>query len=170
MTAGGTITTVAGNGKVGFSGDGGQATSAQLSYPYGVAVDGQGNLYIADSANGRIRKVATGGTITTVAGNGTLGFSGDGGAATSAQLSISSSGVAVDAQGNLYIADTFNHRIRKVTAGGTITTIAGGATKGSSGDGVRPGPRCSPAPTSSPSTSGATSTSPIPATTASARS
>ena len=100
----GTITTVAGNGTQGYSGDGGPATSAELNYPYGVAVDAAGNLYIADTSNYRVRKVTPDGTITTVAGNGTEGYSGDGGPATSAGLGMPQ-GVAVDAAGNLYIAD-----------------------------------------------------------------
>ncbi len=120
----GVITTVAGNGVTGFSGDGGRATSASLNLPSGVAVDAAGNLYIADSGNNRIRKVTAAGIISTAAGNGVRGFSGDAGAATSASLA-GPSGVASDAAGNLYIADTNNHRIRKVSASGTITTIAG---------------------------------------------
>ncbi len=134
VSAGGTITTVAGNGIYGFSGDGGPATSASLLYPYGLAVDGSGNLYIADDSNQRIRKVSAGGTITTVAGNGTTGFSGDGGPATSASF-LHPEGVAVDGSGNLYIADSNNRRIRKVSAGGTITTVAGNGGFGLSGDG-----------------------------------
>jgi sugar lactone lactonase YvrE len=129
----GIITTVAGNGTFGFSGDGGPATSATLSDPYGVAVDAAGNLYIVDQLNNRIRKVDTSGTIATVAGNGTPGFSGDNGPATSASL-YSPSGVAVDAAGNLYIADTSNQRIRKVDTSGIITTVAGNGTGGYSGD------------------------------------
>jgi uncharacterized protein (TIGR03437 family) len=121
----GILTPVAGNGTRGFSGDGGPATSAQLSGPSGVAVDSAGNLYIVDQFNYRIRKVS-GGVITTVAGNGTHGFSGDNGPATSAQLS-SPSGIAVDSAGNLYIVD--NLRIRKVS-NGVITTVAGGGLSG----------------------------------------
>ena len=119
----GVITTVAGGGTYGFSGDNGPATNAQLYNPYGVAVDSAGNLYIADANNYRIRKV-TNGVITTVAGNGTYGFSGDNGPATNAQL-YNPYGVAVDSAGNLYIADTTNNRIRKVS-NGVITTVAGG--------------------------------------------
>ena len=110
--SGGIITTVAGTGTAGFSGDGGQATSAQLNQPVGVAVDAQDGLYIADDANQRVRKVS-GGTITSIAGTGTAGYSGDGGQATSAQLS-GPAGVAVDAQGNLYIADQGNQRVRRI--------------------------------------------------------
>jgi len=125
----GIINTVAGNGKYGFAGDGGPATSAELLYPGGVAVDRAGNIYIADHGNNRIRKVDTAGIITTVAGGTKVCqepycFSGDGGPATSAQLA-QPSGVAVDSAGNIYIADTFNNRIRKVDTFGIINTIAG---------------------------------------------
>ena len=126
--SGGIITTVAGNGSSGSSGDGGPATSAQLRV-YSVAVDNSGNLYIADFLNDQIRKVS-GGVITTVAGNGTSGYNGDGQAATSAQLS-GPRGVAVDAAGNIYIADSGNNRIREVS-GGVITTIAGNGRSSSS--------------------------------------
>ena len=132
----GTITTVAGNGTAGYSGDGGAATSAELNGPEVVALDSAGNLYIAEYYNNRIRKVdAATGIITTVAGNGTQNYSGDGGLATSAAL-WSPTGVALDSAGNLYIADFGNHRIRKVDATtGIITTIAGNGTQGFSGDG-----------------------------------
>jgi trimeric autotransporter adhesin len=134
VSAGGTISTFAGTGVAGFSGDGGPATSAKLYAPKGVAVDGQGNVYIADSNNFRVRKVTSTGTITTFAGGGKPGVLGDGGPATSAALR-NPFGVAVDGQGNVYIADTDNMRVRKVSAGGTITTIAGTGVQGSSGDG-----------------------------------
>ncbi|HEV3201474.1 MAG TPA: hypothetical protein VGZ73_26425 [Bryobacteraceae bacterium] len=130
--SGGTITTVAGNGANGFSGDGGSATSASLGEPVGVAVDSSGNLYIGEYSNNRVRKVS-GGTITTVVGNGTLGFAGDGGPAISASLNLPQ-GVAVDAAGNLYIADSGNNRVRKVS-GGTITTAVGNGDDAFSGDG-----------------------------------
>jgi len=131
----GIITTVAGTpGSAGFSGDDALATAAQLYNPWGIAVDSDGNLYIADNLNNRIRKVTAGGIITTVAG-GSAGFSGDDGPATAAQLDEPSD-VAVDAAGNLYIADYNNDRIRKVTAAtGIITTIAGNGNSGSTGDG-----------------------------------
>ncbi|WP_052733139.1 NHL domain-containing protein [Hymenobacter terrenus] len=131
------ITTVAGNGRAGFSGDGGPATSAMLSSPYGVAVDGSGNIYIAVQGGNRVRKVsAATGVITTVAGtSATPGFSGDGGPATGAMLDTPR-GVAVDGSGNIYIADVGNFRIRKVSAAtGVITTLAGTGTAGFSGDG-----------------------------------
>jgi trimeric autotransporter adhesin len=154
MTAG-DIYTVAGNGTAGFSGDGGPATQAKLDFPTGVAVDANGNLLIADAFNERIRVVAattgtfygqamTAGHIYTVAGNGTAGFSGDGGPATSAELNVPN-GVAVDAAGNLVIADTSNNRVRVVAAhtgtfygqamtAGDIYTVAGGGD-GGPGDG-----------------------------------
>jgi uncharacterized protein (TIGR03437 family) len=132
----GIITTVAGTGTSGFSGDGGPATSAQLSFPIGIAVDSAGNLYIADNANQRVRKVtASTGVISTIAGTGTAGFSGDGGPGTAAQLN-NLQNVAVDKDGNVYISDFSNNRIRKVNASdGVITTIAGTGTAGFSGDG-----------------------------------
>ena len=113
VTPAGIITTFAGNGARGWSGDGGPATSASLSGPSGVSVDQSGNLFIADLGNLRIRKVTSTGIITTVAGNGTYGYSGDGGPASSAALR-SPTGVAVDAGGNLFIVDTGNNRIRKI--------------------------------------------------------
>ena len=129
----GTISTVVGNGSAGYSGDGGAATSASLNSPYGLAFDGSGNLYIADRLNQVIRKVSPSGTISTVAGNGTAGYSGDGGDATSASLN-NPWGVAVDGSGNLYIADLTNNVIRKVSPSGTISTVAGNGTTGYSGD------------------------------------
>ena len=128
----GVITTVAGNGTGGYSGDGGPATSAELKFPQGVTVDASGNLYIADLANYRIRKVSNG-VIITVAGNGTYGYSGDNGPATSAQLNFPD-GVAMDVPGNLYIADGRNNRIREVS-NGVIATVAGTGTGDYSGDG-----------------------------------
>lgn len=126
----GVITTVAGGSGWGFSGDGGPATSAQLSYVTGICLDASGNLYIADNQNHRIRRVdAATKTITTVAGNGVPGYSGDGGTATAASLN-SPTGVSVDASGNLYIVDTQNNRIRKVNTSGVISTVAGGGAAG----------------------------------------
>ena len=127
--SGGVIRTIAGTGIRGFSGDGGLATAAELSYPAGVAVDGQGNLYIADSS--RVREVS-GGVIRTVAGNGVYGFSGDGGPATAAELEPND--LAVDGQGNLYIVETYGQRVREVS-GGVIRTVAGTGVEGFSGDG-----------------------------------
>jgi ribulose-5-phosphate 4-epimerase/fuculose-1-phosphate aldolase len=156
MTAG-DIYTVAGNGQLGFSGDGGPATAAEFSTPSGVVVDGAGNLVIGDSSNNRVRVVAartgtfygramTAGDIYTVAGNGTKGFSGDGGPATAAGLDLPN-GVAVDGAGNLVIADTSNNRVRVVAArtgafygramtAGDIYTVAGNGMNGFSGDGA----------------------------------
>ncbi len=130
----GTITTVAGNGTSGFSGDGGAATSAQLRFPEGVWVDTTGNLYIADSGNHRVRLVTTTGTISTIAGTGTAGFSGDGGPATAARLNDPKD-ITTDGSGNLYIADNENHRIRRVGGAGIITTVAGNGVEGYAGDG-----------------------------------
>ena len=134
----GIITTVAGMGKNGFSGDGGPAAQASLSGPSSVTVDAGGNLYIADTNNHRIRRVGPDGIITTVPGSGptgrgTGGFSGDGRSAAQASLSGPSS-VTVDAGGNLYIADTNNHRIRRVGSDGVITTVAGSGLYGFTGD------------------------------------
>ena len=130
----GIITTIAGIGESGYGGDGGPANKAQLYRPKDVIVDSSGNLYIADTDNNRIRRVDTSGIITTIAGNGYRGYSGDGGPALEAQLSRPE-GVAVDNAGDLYIADTWNHRIRRVDASGTITTIAGIGSEGLLGEG-----------------------------------
>jgi sugar lactone lactonase YvrE len=130
----GTISTVAGTGTAGFSGDGGVATSARLNMPKSVEADGAGNLYIADSSNHRIRRVSGDGKITTIAGTGSADFSGDGGAATLAKL-YTPRGIAVDESGNLFFADFDNARIRKVATDGTISTVAGTGTLGFSGDG-----------------------------------
>jgi sugar lactone lactonase YvrE len=130
----GRITTIAGTGTAGFSGDGGPATSAQLNTPHGIAVDSAGNVYIADPPNQRIRKVDTTGRITTVAGNGNQGYNGDGIPATSARLNYPK-GVEIGPDGLLYIADNNNHRVRKVDASGVIRTVAGTGTAGLSGDG-----------------------------------
>ncbi len=133
VDASGTITTVAGNGNPGYSGDNGSATSASLQNPRGVAVDSTGNLYIAAQWNQRIRKVDTSGVITTIAGNGAAAFTGDNGIATNASLNYPS-GVTVDSTGDIYIADTYNQRVRRVDASGIITTIAGDGTAGYAGD------------------------------------
>jgi trimeric autotransporter adhesin len=128
----GTITTVAGTGEAGFSGDGGPATKAQLDFPSAVAVDREGNLYIADGLNYRIRKVDRDGIITTFAGTGEARHSGDGGPATSAELKEPAC-MIFDAHGNLYVADYTS--VRKIDPSGTITTVAGTGQFGFSGDG-----------------------------------
>lgn len=131
----GVITTVAGNGTYGYSGDGGPATSAMLRSPTGVAVDGSGNLFIADQNSHRIREVnAANHVITTVAGNGGAGFSGDG-IATQNNLYYPQ-GIAVDANGNMFIADSNNNILRWVDPAGTMLTFSGiGQNYGFSGDG-----------------------------------
>ncbi|MET9469515.1 RICIN domain-containing protein [Streptomyces sp. NPDC006544] len=134
VTPDGQIRTVAGTGTPGFSGDGGPAAAAQLNSPYGVAVDGAGDLYLTDAENHRVRRVAGDGTISTVAGTGTGGFSGDGGPAASAQLDFPL-GVAADTTGTLYVSDHNNHRVRRVAGDGTISTVAGTGTDGFRGDG-----------------------------------
>ena len=131
----GNISTIAGTGAVGGSGDGGLATKATFNYPTNIAIDSAGNLYIADQNNVAIRRISTSGIITTVAGtNGQWGYGGDGGQATKATMSAPQ-GVTVDASGTMYIADSGNQRIRRVDPGGIITTIAGTGTAGFSGDG-----------------------------------
>jgi sugar lactone lactonase YvrE len=135
IDAAGAITTIAGNGVAGFSGDNGAAVSAQLSNPLGVAVGPTGTVYVADAGNNRVRAIDGGGRIVTVVGTGTAGFAGDGSAAASARLNAPS-GIAVDAAGVLYIADAGNNRVRKVDASGVITTVAGSGVAGSSGDGA----------------------------------
>jgi sugar lactone lactonase YvrE len=128
----GVITTVAGTGEEGYSGDGGPATKARLNVPIAVGVDREGNFYISDENNYRIRKVDKDGTITTIAGTGGEGYSGDGGPATSAQLT-DPGGIAFDDRGNLYLADYTS--VRKIDPSGTITTVAGTGQAGFSGDG-----------------------------------
>jgi NHL repeat len=128
------ITTVAGTGIAGYSGDGGPATIAKLSNPGFVAVDKQGNLYIVDG-NNCIRKVDPAGIISTIAGTGVSGFSGDGFPATAAQLN-SPKCLCLDTAGNIYFADYGNNRIRKIDHAGIITTVAGNGIAGYSGDGI----------------------------------
>ena len=132
----GIITTIAGNDSYGDAGDGGPAVNALLRFPYGLCIDGGGNLYISEYSGHFIRKIsAATGIITTIGGNGTAGYSGDGGPATSAQLNTPQ-GICVDANGNVYIADLKNSRIRKITAAtGIITTIGGNGIASYSGDG-----------------------------------
>ena len=138
---GSSATTIAGTGVAGFSGDGGPAANAQLNGPSGVTLDSNGNIYIADTRNHRVRLVTPDGNITTLAGTGTCGFSGDGGFAWLAQL-CSPAEILLDPSGTVFVADFGNQRVRKITADGTITTIAGSgafdtalAFPGSSGDG-----------------------------------
>ncbi|MGW2963883.1 NHL domain-containing protein [Streptomyces sp. NPDC001220] len=128
------ISTVAGTGVAGFKGDNEPAVSAQLNRPYGIAVDSSGTLYFSDYNNHRVRKITTDGRISTVAGTGTAGFSGDGGPATAAQLNLPL-GVAVDSTGVLYVAEYNNHRVRKITTDGKISTVAGTGSAGFKGDG-----------------------------------
>jgi len=130
----GIISTVAGNGTEAYSGDGGPASLAQLDAPWGVVADSGGNLYISDSGNHTIRKIAANGVITTVAGSGIAGYSGDGGPAAGAQLNTPL-GMAMDIAGNLYVADCHNQRIRKISSGGAIATVAGNGSMGYAGDG-----------------------------------
>ncbi|OQW91873.1 MAG: hypothetical protein BWK78_03340 [Thiotrichaceae bacterium IS1] len=136
--ANGTLYTIAGNGTPGYSGDGGPATKAQLNFPWGIIVDKNNNLYIADADNHRVRKIDSQGTISTVAGNGTPGNAGDSGVATSAQLNLPD-GIAIDKAGNLYISEAGNHVIRKVDANTqSISRVAGTlGVAGFSGDGGR---------------------------------
>lgn len=134
LVTGGNISTVVGTGTSGNAGDGSKAISAQLASPTGVATDSSGNLYISDTVNSEVRKAAVGGNISSFAGTGgTPGFSGDGAAATSAQINHPS-GILVDSAGNVYIVDSFNDRVRKVTTDGNIATIAGNGNTGFSGD------------------------------------
>lgn len=141
----GLISTVAGKGKPiiriegsgpppQFSGDGGPAISADLDRPTGVAVDAQGNIYISDQLNNRIRKVTNDGLIQTIAGTGKTGYGGDDGSASKANLAHPM-GVAVDANGNVYVADRENNRIRKISVDGAIRTVIGNGRKGQSGNG-----------------------------------
>jgi NHL repeat len=132
----GSPSTYAGSGDPGSSGDGGAATGARLEMPTGLALDSKGDLYIADAGNNRVRKVdAATGTITTVAGSQDVyGYGGDGGPAIRARLSLPS-GIAVDRGGDLYVADTGNNRVRKVTRDGIITTVAGSGSPGLAGEG-----------------------------------
>jgi uncharacterized protein (TIGR03437 family) len=130
----GIVTTFAGNGNMTFSGDGGPATAASLNHPRGLAIDSAGGVYISDTDNWRIRRVTPTGMVSSVAGNGSYGETGDGGLAASASFSDVTD-IALDAAGDLYIADASNHRIRKVTPAGIVTTVAGTGVQGSSGDG-----------------------------------
>jgi BACON domain-containing protein/NHL repeat-containing protein len=160
VSATGTISTIAGNGQAGLTGDGGPATSASLNGPISVTVDAGGNVYIADSSNYRVRKVNTAGIITTVAGNGNKNFSGDGGSATNASFR-ETEGVTVDAAGNLYFSDTYNYRIREVLTApisglqASPSTLSFSATAG----GAAPGAQASNLSSSIPGLSFAASSS-----------
>ncbi len=129
----GIITTVAGNGTSVFAGDGGPATAASFQNPDNVAFDSIGNMYISDWQNNRLRKVDTFGIVRTIAGNGSIGFGGDGGPATAAGLSVGT--FLFDRKGNILLGDPYNHRIRKIDTAGIITTFAGNGTAGFAGDG-----------------------------------
>jgi sugar lactone lactonase YvrE len=130
----GIITTIVGSGRAGYNGDGGPALSARVQNPDGLVVDMAGNLYFADLDNHAVRKVDTNGIITTVAGTGDQGYSGDGGKATEAKLNFPTD-VDVDTAGNLFIADWGNYRVRKVDTNGIITTVAGSGKNLFSGEG-----------------------------------
>jgi len=141
ITPDGRITTVAGTGDSGYAGDGGPATSAVFDDPQSLTVDDEDSLYVADALNDRIRRIDVAGTVTTVAGDGSRGFSGDGGPATVAALDLASGessgggdGLAVDGAGDLFVADAVNHRIRRVDLAGVITTVAGTGSPGHDAD------------------------------------
>jgi DNA-binding beta-propeller fold protein YncE len=143
IDAQGIIRTIAGDGQIGSLGDGGPATQARLHSPYRVHLDeSTGDLYVADVENHRIRRIDTSGIITTVAGNGTAGYSGDGGPATEASL-YSPLDARIGPDGALYIADTRNNRIRRVDAAGVITTVVGTGTEGAPKDALTSGPALS---------------------------
>lgn len=134
INSAGVISTYAGTGICGYGGDGGPAISAMLSYSYGAALDGHGNLLVADTGNNRIRRITPAGVITTIAGNGTFGYSGDGGNALQASFAAPSA-VSADPMGNIYVADEANYVIRKVDSAGIVHTVAGNHSYGFSGDG-----------------------------------
>jgi uncharacterized protein (TIGR03437 family) len=134
IVSGQTITSFAGNGTAGYSGDGGQAAQAQINRVVGLATDAAGNIYLADELNNRVRKVDTNGVITTFAGTGVAGYSGDGAPAAQAQLS-GPLGLCVAPSGDIYVTDQGNKRVRKISSSGTITTVAGNGSVGNSGDG-----------------------------------
>lgn len=130
----GIISTIAGTGTVSFSGDGGPATAATLSYPNFINIDNSGNLLLTDNGNHRIRQITPAGIISTIIGNGSTSFSGDGGPATAASLQYPGSAF-MDAAGNIWVADNLHNRIRKVNAAGIVSSVAGNGTAGYSGDG-----------------------------------
>ncbi|MFB3079588.1 MAG: hypothetical protein ACE1Y4_16435, partial [Lysobacterales bacterium] len=129
----GVISTIGGDGTAGYSGDGGAATVAQLNQPSGIALDSGGNVIFSDTMNSRIRKITPGGIISTIAGTGTAGYSGDGGLATLAEIT-NPQGIFIDSADNIYFVDWSNHVIRKFTDGGNISTIAGLGSSGYTGD------------------------------------
>jgi trimeric autotransporter adhesin len=132
----GVISTIAGTGMGGFSGDGGSAVTAQINQPAGLAIDTSGNIYFCDNANCRVRRIAAvTGIITTIAGTGVAGFNGDGIPASAAQLNYPQ-GLEIDKSGNIYISDGVNHRVRKIDISGVISTIAGDGSVSGGGDGV----------------------------------
>ncbi|WP_256788074.1 serine/threonine-protein kinase [Frankia sp. AvcI1] len=133
----GVISTVVGSGGDGFGGDGGPATAARLQWPESLAVDVAGTMYVTDQGNNRVRRIDTHGIITTAAGTGTMGFSGDGGPATRAAIHTVGAGVTVDDAGNIYLADPQVNRIRRIDTHGIITTIAGTGVAGNAGNGQR---------------------------------
>ncbi len=134
ISTSGIITTIAGTGVVGYNGDNQAATAAQLNDPFGLVFDGSNNLYFSDGGNRRVRKINTSGIITTVAGNGTPGITGDGGLATNAQLRMPC-WLAISPSGDIYIPDHISNTVRKINNMGIITTVAGNGGLGASGDG-----------------------------------
>jgi hypothetical protein len=134
VTAAGIISTVAGNGQYGSSGDGSAATGAKLFFPTGVALDAVNDIFIADTVNSKVRVVNTAGIINTFAGTGSFGYGGDGGPAKMAKLS-GPTGLGIDGSGNVFISDTFNNRLRKVNTASVISTYAGTGAAGNTGDG-----------------------------------
>lgn len=132
ITSAGIVSTLAGNGNPGFSGDGGPGTAAEFKYPYGIAADAAGNLYVGDEENNRIRKITPAGVVSTFAGDGNAGYINATGAA--AEFNTPT-GIAVDASGNVYVADRGNNRIRKITPTGVVSTLAGNGT-GAFKDGI----------------------------------
>jgi len=134
VTAAGTISTVAGNGHPGFAGDNGPAQASQLNQPYGLVLDPQGNLFVADYGNQRVRRIGTDGNITTIAGTGQSGSGGDGGQATAASF-MGPRNLAMDAAGDLFVSEFDGHRVRRITPDGLIGTVAGTGIAGFSGDG-----------------------------------
>ncbi len=133
-SAGDIIVTIAGTGESSFSGDNGPASNAALSFPYGIFADDSGNVFVVDHSNHRIRKIDTSGNIVTIAGNGNNGYNGDGSPATEASLNTPND-MWIDSSGNIFIADTFNHRVRKIDPSGIITTVVGNGEVGYTGDG-----------------------------------